>query len=369
MNKNIIVLLLFFLLSSALSAQKRKEIIIPDIGEYKTLKCDFHMHSVFSDGNVWPTIRVEEAWREGLDVIALTEHIEYQPHKQYVDTNHNDAFNVVEPMAKSFDILVIRGSEITRSMPPGHTNAIFLTDCNALDHANYIDAFKAAKAQGAFIFWNHPDWARQQPDTTLWWKEHEELYNNGMLHGIEVANGNTYSPVAHRLCIEKKMTLLGTSDIHNPIGMDYDFAKGEHRPVTLVFAKDKTKDAIKEALFDRRTVVYYKDKLIGEERFLKELFEKSLKVENVSRNGKKISVKVYNPTSIPFELKKIKGNNPNVEFFREQTIGAGEYATFGLFEKTLTSTNTFDLKIEVTNLLTAPEKGLITTLPLKIMNK
>ena len=39
------------------------------------------MHSVFSDGSVWPDIRVQEAIRDGLDVIATTEHIEYQPWK------------------------------------------------------------------------------------------------------------------------------------------------------------------------------------------------------------------------------------------------------------------------------------------------
>lgn len=41
---------------------------------------DLHIHTVFSDGNVWPTLRVEEARREGLDLIAMTEHLEYQPH-------------------------------------------------------------------------------------------------------------------------------------------------------------------------------------------------------------------------------------------------------------------------------------------------
>ena len=40
------------------------------------------MHSVFSDGLVWPTVRVDEAYRDGLDAISLTEHIEYRPHKQ-----------------------------------------------------------------------------------------------------------------------------------------------------------------------------------------------------------------------------------------------------------------------------------------------
>lgn len=53
----------------------RNEIRIPNILGYITLKCDFHMHTVFSDGKVWPTVRVDEAWREGLDAIALTDHI------------------------------------------------------------------------------------------------------------------------------------------------------------------------------------------------------------------------------------------------------------------------------------------------------
>ena len=39
----------------------RKDMLVPDILEFNTLKCDFHIHTVFSDGNVWPTIRVEEA--------------------------------------------------------------------------------------------------------------------------------------------------------------------------------------------------------------------------------------------------------------------------------------------------------------------
>ena len=46
-------------------AQRRNEIQVPNLNGYTTLKCDFHMHSVFSDGLVWPTVRVDEAYREG----------------------------------------------------------------------------------------------------------------------------------------------------------------------------------------------------------------------------------------------------------------------------------------------------------------
>lgn len=75
-------------------AQRRNEIQVPDLDGYTTLKCDFHMHTVFSDGLVWPTVRVDEAYREGLDAISLTEHIEYRPHKKDVVADHNRSFDL-----------------------------------------------------------------------------------------------------------------------------------------------------------------------------------------------------------------------------------------------------------------------------------
>jgi hypothetical protein len=60
--------------------ETRDSLPVPDIPGYRTLKGDFHLHTVFSDGSVWPTVRVLEAWRDGLDVIALTDHLEYRPY-------------------------------------------------------------------------------------------------------------------------------------------------------------------------------------------------------------------------------------------------------------------------------------------------
>ena len=174
---------------SNVNAQQRNEIQVPDLDGLTTLKCDFHMHSVFSDGKVWPTVRVDEAYKEGLDAIALTEHIEYRPHKKDIIADHNRAYDVTKKYAANKGIMLIKGSEITRAMPPGHSNAIFITDSNPLETPEYIDAFKEAKNQGAFIFWNHPGWDKQQPDTTKWWPEHTMLFENGMMHGSEVANG------------------------------------------------------------------------------------------------------------------------------------------------------------------------------------
>ncbi len=106
-------LCLFLTAGLSLAAPKRP-LSFPDIPGYTTLACDFHMHTVFSDGKVWPTVRVKEAWRDGLDAMAITDHIEYQPHKKDVSTNHNRSHDMVKSLAQEMNILFPRGSEITR---------------------------------------------------------------------------------------------------------------------------------------------------------------------------------------------------------------------------------------------------------------
>ena len=136
--------------------QLRKEISFPDILEYQTFLSDLHQHTVFSDGLVWPTVRVDEAWREGLEVIAITDHLEYQPHKEDIPTNHNRPYELASRFAEQRNILMIRGSEITKDTPPGHYNAIFLQDS---DLSCRITCWTQPRRdeQGA-VFWNHPGW-------------------------------------------------------------------------------------------------------------------------------------------------------------------------------------------------------------------
>lgn len=336
-------------------AQVRNEIQIPNLDDYQTLKCDFHMHSVFSDGLVWPTVRVDEAYCEGLDAISLTEHIEYRPHKKDVQAHHGRSYEIAEKAAANKNILLVRGSEITRSMPPGHFNAIFLNDCNTLEQKEWRDAFKAAKSQNPFIFWNHPGWDSQQPDTTLWWKEHTEIYNNGWMQGIEVANGKGYYPEAQRWCMEKGLTMIGTSDIHQPIQTDIDFAKGEHRTMTLVFAKERSIAGIREALKNRRTAVYFNEKVIGEEKYLKEIFQKAVEIVDTKRTDKSVKVTLKNHSDLSFILTKT-AHSADIQYFRTYTIKP--QSTHTITVKLPTEIKSGEINFEVCNLLVEPGKGL-----------
>jgi len=257
-----------------------REFIFPDIPGYKTLKCDFHMHTVFSDGDVWPTVRVREAVNEGLDAICITEHLEYYSHSQYISGDHNSSYEIAKPYADKKDLILIRGAEITKGMPPGHFNFLFIEDANTIDSVDWKTAILQANEQGAFVFWNHPGW-RMDDEVPVWYAEHSWLYSRGLIQGIEIVNENSYYPLAHQWGLDSNLTLLGNSDIHAPIDLFFDRNKGEHRPITLVFAKERSEEGIREALDSGRTAIYHKEMIIGEEWFLRELFYSSISTYEV----------------------------------------------------------------------------------------
>lgn len=355
MKKFYLVLALSGIMQMGFGQAVDKSVDIPDLDNYQTLKCDFHMHTVFSDGLVWPTVRVDEAYAEGLDAIAITEHLEYRPHKADIQADHNRSYEIMKKYAKDKGVIVIKGSEITRSMAPGHHNAIFISDSNPLDTKEYKDAFRAAKSQGAFIFWNHPGWDSQQPEETKWWDEHTYLYENGCMQGIEVANGDFYYPEALQWCLDKKLTMLGTSDIHQPIQTDIDFDKGEHRTMTLVFAKERTAEGIREALENRRTAVFFKNQIIGEEQWLRELFGKAVTIEKIDKNEKRVQFVVYNNSDLTFSLKKGE-HDANLIYFREYTIEPKSKHTITVeLNGGVTSGK---VNFEVTNMVVKPGKSL-----------
>ncbi len=310
--KKLILGVIFGFTLSSLKGQDEvdpRQISFPDVPGFHTLICDLHQHTVFSDGNVWPTIRVQEAQKDGLDALAVTEHLEYQPHK--VDIPHpdrNKAYEIEKRAARDSDLIVIAGSEITRSMPPGHCNAIFLEDANKLLIKDPMEVFREANKQGAFVFWNHPNWTAQRKDgiTTLT-DMHKTLISEGLLHGIEVVNEFTYSEEALQICLDNDLTILGTSDIHGLIDWDYDVPNGGHRPVTLVFAEERSETGIKEGLEAGRTVVWYTNSLIGKEENVIPLINNSLSISGAEYlpNTQVLSLEISNVSDVKFLLENL----------------------------------------------------------------
>lgn len=299
------ILLISILLAVAVSLQAQRRILsVPELPGYVTLKCDFHMHTVFSDGNVWPTVRIGEAWRDGLDAISITDHVEYQPKKQYVPTDHSAAWKIAGNTAADYNIILVKGSEITRKMPPGHLNALFITEPDSLVKEDFMKAIEAAVAQGAFIEWNHPGWKSQQPDgIPRMYPVHEELIARGWLHGIEYYNDVEFYPLVMDMCRDNKLALMGNSDVHGVISEEFAAPVYSHRPMTLVFAAERTHDSLKEAMFARRTAVWYGDNLAAFEDIAAPLFKSVVTAGTPFKDdGKNIWFELSNSSDIPMTL-------------------------------------------------------------------
>jgi hypothetical protein len=341
-----------------LSAQTQRKIEFPDLPDYQTLISDLHQHTVFSDGSVWPDIRVKEALFDGVDVIALTEHLEYQPHqKDLPHKDRNRSYELAKEYAKNHDLIVIHGAEITRDLPPGHSNALFIQDANQMVHDDYMDAFREAKKQGAFIFWNHPNWVGQNTQgITELSPIHEALIKEGLLHGVEVTNENTFADQALTIANEHELTILGTSDIHELIDWLFDIPGGGHRPVTLVFAKERSELGVKEALFEGRTVAWYQNSLIGQEKYLIPLIESSLVVDTAyyqmygNKETQIANVVIFNHSDATYLL----NNESDFSFYHAtDVIQLNPQTSTTLSVKTIKSLSSFELNFEVLNAIYA----------------
>lgn len=346
---NYIATLVLLPCMGAAAKEIRHEIHFPNLPGFQTLKCDLHMHTVFSDGAVWPTVRVNEAWRQGLDVISITDHIEYQPHNNDLPTNHGRGHDLAVNNAEVHNLLLARGAEITRETPPGHFNAVFLADVAKLNTPEFLDAIKAANQQEAFVFWNHQGW--QGEEKGRWLEIHTTMFDGKMFQGMEICNGESYYPTAHKWCMEKNLTMLGNSDIHKPDLLQKSTAT-EHRTMTLVFARERTLEAVKEAVLAGRTAVWFNDKLIGHSEYLEALFAGAVQVmQPILRSGKTVWLQIHNSCDANIKLVRRGGNGPNKVVFPAQ-------ATTLVRIDLATPDTPLDLRYTATNFLVAPETGL-----------
>ena len=303
MKKLIIIVLLITAVSLYCFGQ-RKIVNLPDIPGYVTLKCDFHLHTVFSDGNVWPTVRVGEAYRDGLDAIAITDHIEYTPKKDLIPVDHNAAWNVAEATARDFNIILVHGTEITRKMPPGHVNALFIQDATRLALDSVMDVYAEAIKQSAFLMWNHPGWKSQEPDgIPKIYPLHKILFERKWIHGIEFFNSSEYYPLVLTFCKQFNVAVMASSDNHGVISESYRESEYTNRPMTLVFARERTHEALKEALFAGRTLAYFGDMIAGKEEFARPFFYQCISVgQPYYENEKSVFFEVTNRSDVPFYL-------------------------------------------------------------------
>lgn len=321
-------------------SRQRREVVLPQVNGYTVYKADLHTHSIFSDGSVTPEFRVQEAWYDGLDVLAITEHLEYRPYEQkmvtYLDdllpegtraTNTNiigtaktDAAGIksdlnypvrlAEAAARGYGLTIIPGIEITRTPETiGHYNALFTTDNNTIHNEDPLQAFRNARAQGALVMHNHPGWRRKNLDIS---ELEQKAYDAKLIDGIEVMNSTEFYPRAITRALKDGFFMASNTDIHGSTVEDYQIpSDGLYRNMTLILAKDKSLPSLKEALKARRTLAYSFGTIAGEESLLKDFFKASVKATvaytNTSNGNRTVSI--TNHSSLLYTI-TIGGGNP-----------------------------------------------------------
>lgn len=315
------------------NAPVRTNIILPGIDGLNCYKADLHVHTFFSDGELSPEERVKEAWIDGLDIMAITDHIEtrrqertwlkflkgYSPDKkgfEQINTRcsrgvHADSRGIVSDLnlsvelarkaVKSYpELTIIKGTEISREPEHiGHYCALFTKDNNIIYSTDDAQTIRNARAQGALITHNHPGWERLSTNYTEFEKK---IYAEGLIDGIEITNGKDFYPEIVRRAIDKKLYMVSATDIHATTASIFG-KQNFYRDMTLIFAKDKSEKSLRKAFLSQKTLGYCGGYIIGEESLLKKFFLASVTAKQAGGSSKGAKITITNNSSFDYTLK------------------------------------------------------------------
>jgi hypothetical protein len=209
-------------------------------GEYVVLSGDFHVHAFPGDGALTPARLVDLAAEEGLDVITIT--------------NHNQVL-ASHILPRDSDPIVLLGEEVTN--PDFHLIAVGVTDgVNWRQPA--AGAIADIHAQGGVAIAAHPE--------QEFWAGWDEAAI-AAVDGVEVAHPMLREStqalaefdefLARVLAGNPGVARIGSSDYH------VTHAPGQCR--TFLFARERTRDGVLDAIRAGRTVAQRADgTLVGD---------------------------------------------------------------------------------------------------------
>jgi hypothetical protein len=99
--------------------------------------------------------------------------------------------------------------------------------------------------------------------------------------------------------------VLGTSDIHGLVDWTHKAGHGGHRPLTLVLSRERSPQALKQALFAGRTVAWINDDLIGRSEHVEQVVRAclALKPQAYIPRSSVLEVDLVNSCPLAFTLK------------------------------------------------------------------
>ena len=336
----------------------RTTFVLPQVDGLNCYTADLHVHTMFSDGSITPDERVKEAWIDGLDIMAITDHIEtrrrerdmlkflkgYSPDKKgfepintrcsrgipadergIVSDLNFSANECIEAAKKYPGLTIIKGAEISREpVHIGHYCALFTKDNNTIYSTDDAQTIRNARAQGAIITHNHPGWERTSTDYTEFEKK---IYAEGLIDGIEISNSCNFYPEIVRRAVEKKLYVVSATDVHATTASI--FGKKEfYRDMTLIFAKDKSEKELRKALLSQKTLGYCGGYIIGEESLLTKFFQASVSAHHGEKTKNGEVILLTNHTSFDYKL-KYKKREIVLPAFQSATVSiSGNKAVF-----------------------------------------
>jgi hypothetical protein len=213
----------------------------------------------------------------------------------------NLSVNLALKAAENYpEITIIKGTEISREPEHiGHYCALFTKDNNTIYSTDDAQAIRNARAQGALITHNHPGWERL---STAYTEFEKKIYAEGLIDGIEVSNGKDFYPEIVRRAVEKKLYMVSATDIHATTASIYGKQK-IYRDMTLIFASDKSEEALRKAFGEQKTLGYCGGYIIGEESLLKKFFVASVSAKYAGSSSKGDKIVLTNHTSFDYVLK------------------------------------------------------------------
>jgi hypothetical protein len=200
-------------------------------GEYYILAGDFHVHAAPGDGSLTPSALRDEAVRQGLDVIAITNH------NQFV------AASLVPALADDIDRpIVLAGEEVTH--PDYHLIAVGI-DHSVRADLPAVDAIAAIHAQGGVAIAAHPTraFSGYDDDAALAVVDGTEVAHPERVERYRKAYIETFARARR---VNPHVAPIGSSDIHNTPSL------GQCR--TFVFARERSARGVLEAIRAGRTV-------------------------------------------------------------------------------------------------------------------
>lgn len=353
----------------------RQEIVFPRVEGLQVIKADLHIHTIYSDGQVLPETRVWEAWRDGLDLMAITDHPEYM--RLALPQDRERAYGRALPLARALGLMLIRGAELTtlsgpRYMEEDSDHVVAFVQDESPFFDDFDPAVRSARDQGAVIIWAHPGprWVRDATRLLkLGWLDGIELRNGGRRggKGIGYHRGEPLFSEVMDWCLEHDLAVIASSDAHWPIDQMVDRSRGERREMTLVLAERRSETSIREAIKARRTLAYFGEMIWGREEWLRALAESSLRFSvtpSVQENRKRHFLSVANSSSFPFCMKVSRAGDESAAGLREVRIAERGRTVAPISVKE--GETGVRLVITVTNLLSGADRPLVLERGLKI---